>query len=1054
MSSHQSFDNLLRWRCIGPFRGGRVIAVSGSYQDRGTFYFGAVGGGVWKTTDAGWYWQCVTDGFLNTSAVGALAVAPSDDNVIYVGMGETTIRYDVSHGDGVYKSTDAGRTWTHLGLEDTQFIGKVRVHPQDPDTVWVAALGHAYGPNEERGVYKSTDGGETWRKTLFVSNKAGAVDLSIDESNPRIMYATIWEALRSPWQIQSGGPDCGLWRSFDGGETWEDITANHGLPQGVLGKMGVAASPAQSGRVWAIIEHRDEGGLYRSDNYGDTWTKVSDNQNLISRAWYYMHVTADPVDAETVYVNNLDFWKSTDGGRTFVEIQTGHGDNHDLWIDPKDNQRMIQGNDGGAGVSINGGKTFSTLYNQPTAQLYHIDADSRENYIVYATQQDNSSFGIPTRVPDQVTGNSGIRWADTFIAGSGESGYIKVNPDNPDLVYLGAIGSSPGGGNSMQRYDHKSKQVRLITSWPEGGRGKGAIDMKQRFAWTYPIVFSPHDSNTIYIGGDRVYRSTNEGQSWEPISPDLTVADPATLQASGGPVNLDAVGAETYATVFAFDESPLEKGLFWAGSDDGLIHISRDGGETWENITPPDLPKQTLISMIEPSPFDAGTAYVAGTRYKLDDFSPYLYVTRDYGQTWKRINDGIPANDYTRVIRADREQPSLLYAGTETGLYVSLNDGESWQKFQLNLPVSPIYDLIVKGSDLVVATHGRSIWVLDDVTPLRQVVAEKLGNENHLFAPRATPRVLPGIRFANPPETEVVNYVSKLGGGFTATVEPEGSYIINPLDSGENPPAGVIITYHLTETPAEPLELIFSKADGSEVRRFSSRLATDPVIAKELRAPARPGWNRFIWDMRHVPSSKIKGTDPVSGAARSGPFVAPGEFTVTLKIGDTTLSQPFTLTIPEVATATQADLDEQEKLLLDIAAETNRMIDAINTMRDLRSQIDAITARGDKSSAEVKAAKSLRESILEIEKTFVVPDLRSGWGDEGNHGARLWHKIGDVPSVVQLGDYRPTDASYEVFAHLTEQIEASIAAMNTVIAEDIPAVNADLEKAGLGTIIA
>src|SRR5665811_451538 len=508
-------DGLLRWRCIGPHRGGRVVAVAGSYLDRNTFYFGAVAGGVWKTTDAGTYWRCVTDGFLETSSVGALAVAPSDSNVIYAGMGETTIRIDVSHGDGVYKSTDAGRTWKNVGLRDTRHIGKVRVHPDDPDTVWVAALGHAFGPNDERGVFKSTDGGETWKKVLFVSDKAGAVDVSVDESNPRILYATIWEAYRNFWQISSGGPDSGLWRSVDGGETWEDITRHHGLPEGTLGKIGVAASPAQPGRVWAIVEHTKKGGLYRSDDYGDTWEQVSDNQDLVSRAWYYMHVTADPRDGDTVYVNNLDFWKSTDGGRTFDEIPTAHGDNHDLWIDPTDNRRMIQGNDGGAGVSLDGGVAFSTIYNQPTAQFYHIAADVREPYVVYGTQQDNSSVGVPSRTP-----LTGIRWGDCYVAGSGESGYIAVRPDDPDIVYVGAIGSSPGGGNALQRYDHRTKQIRLVTTWPEGMRGAGAEEHKQRFAWTYPIVISPHDPNTLYIGGNQVYKSTDEGQSWEAISPD------------------------------------------------------------------------------------------------------------------------------------------------------------------------------------------------------------------------------------------------------------------------------------------------------------------------------------------------------------------------------------------------------------------------------------------------------------------------------------------------------------------------------------------------------
>ncbi len=1053
MAGHSgNLDGLLRWRCIGPTRGGRVVAVAGSYRDRNTFYFGAVAGGVWKTTDAGTYWQCVSDPYLKTSSVGALAVAPSDDNVIYAGMGETTIRIDVSHGDGVYKSTDAGRTWKHMGLADTRHIGKVRVHPENPDTVWVAALGHAFGPNEERGVFKSTDGGETWRNVLHVSDKAGAVDLSVDESNPRILYATIWETYRNFWQISSGGPESGLWRSFDGGETWEEITRHQGLPEGTLGKIGVSASPAKAGRVWAIVEHRTKGGLYRSDDYGDTWELVSDNQNLVSRAWYYMHVTADPVDPDTVWVNNLDFWKSTDGGRTFEEIATGHGDNHDLWIDPADNRRMIQGNDGGAGVSLDGGVTFSTLYNQPTAQFYHIAADTRDPYVVYGTQQDNSSVAVPS----EVRGYTGIRWADCYPAGSGESGYIAVRPDDPDIVYVGAIGSSPGGGNALQRYDHRTKQIRLITTWPEGNRGGGAAALKQRFAWTYPIIISPHDPNRLYIGGNQVYTSTNEGQSWEAISPDLTRADPETLRSTGGPVNLDDVGAEVYATVFALAESPHEQGMLWAGSDDGLMHITRDGGKSWDDITPPDLPERTMISMIELSPHDPATAYIAATRYKLDDYAPYLYVTRDAGATWHRINDGIPDDDFTRVIRVDPEQPGLLYAGTETGLYVSYDDGGHWQRFQLNLPVTPIFDLIVRGSDLIAGTHGRSIWILDDLTPLREIAAGLPDGAPHLFAPRDTVRVLRGIEFSGPPVKSSTNYIGSRGGGFDAETTPDGEVIRHYLDVGENPPGGAIVTYRLTEAPEAPIELVFSKADGAEVRRFTSRQPDDEPIAKERRAPAKAGWSRFVWDLRHAPATKIEGTDPVAEKAFDGPVVAPGDYIVTLKIGETELTQPFRIVPPSDIDATADDLAAQEDLLLRIHGEVDRMARTLNRMRDLRGQLDAVATRakasegGEEISGEVEA---LREKVLEIEKTLQVPDLRPGWGDSINAGARLWEKLTGLPAAVQLGNYRPTDAAEAVFADLKERIDPQVAAFDALVTDEVPALNAKVADAELGALV-
>jgi photosystem II stability/assembly factor-like uncharacterized protein len=1046
-----NLDGLLRWRCIGPHRGGRVVAVAGSYDDRNTFYFGAVAGGVWKTTDAGTYWQCVTDGFLETSSVGALAVAPSDSNVIYAGTGETTIRIDVSHGDGVYKSTDAGRSWSNVGLRDTRHIGKVHVHPTDPDTVWVAALGHAFGPNPQRGVFKSTDGGKTWQHVLFVSDKAGAVDLSVDERNPRILYATIWEAYRNFWEISSGGPDSGLWRSVDGGETWEDITRNQGLPEGTLGKLGVAASPAQPGRVWTIVEHTNEGGLYRSDDYGDTWERVSDNQNLVSRAWYYMHLTADPQDGNTIYVNNLDFWRSTDGGKTFEEIATPHGDNHDLWIDPADPQRMIQGNDGGACVSLNGGVTFSTIYNQPTAQFYHVAADTRDPYVVYGTQQDNSSLGVPS-----ATSLTGIRWGDCYVAGSGESGYIAVRPDDPDIIYVGAIGSSPGGGNALQRYDHRTKQIRLITTWPEGMRGTGAAEWKQRFAWTYPIVISPHDPNTLYIGGNQVYKSTDEGQSWEPISPDLTVADPETLKPSGGPVNRDAVGAEVYATVFAFAESPHEAGVLWAGSDDGLIHVSRNGGGSWDNVTPPDLPERTMISGIEPSPYDPATVYVAATRYKLDDYAPYLYVTRDYGAHWERINDGIPDHDFTRVIRADPAQPRLLYAGTETGLYISYDDGAQWQRFQHNLPVTPIFDIVVKGSDLIAGTHGRSIWILDDLTPLRALAAGLPDSGPHLFTPRETTRVLPGIEFSGPPVMISTNYIGSRGGGYVGEVTPDGELVRTFLDVGENPPRGVIVTYRLTESPAEPIRLTFRKKDGTEVRTFTSRTEDDPPKAKERRAPANAGWNRFVWDLRYAPLTKIEGTDPIAEKPLDGPFVAPGDFTVTLTIGDREWTEPFRIVAPAASNATPKDLEAQEDLQLRIHAELDAVAKTINRMRDIRAQLDHVAKRATnrEGAEEIQTkAESLRDAVREIEDTIHVPDLRPGWGDANNAGVRLFEKLSGLPAVVALGDYRPTDAAEEVFADLKARLDPQIKAFDDLIGKEVPTLNKLVSDAELGGIV-
>lgn len=1031
----QSLDSALRWRCIGPFRGGRVVTVCGSYHEPDTFYFGAVAGGVWKTEDAGVYWKPITDGFFTASSVGAIAVAPSDSNVIYAGTGETTIRIDVSHGDGVYKSTDAGRTWSHIGLRETRHIGKIRVHPSDPDTLWVAALGHAFGPNPERGIFKSTDGGATWRHVLYISDKAGVVDLS-HGPNPRILYASAWEAYRSFSQISSGGPESGLWQSVDGGETWTEISDRQGLPEGTWGKSAVAASPARAGRVWTLIEHREKGGLYRSDDEGQTWDKVSDNQNLLSRAWYYTHLTADPVDADTVYVNNLDFYKSSDGGKTFETIPTPHGDNHDLWIDPKDNRRLIQGNDGGANVSLNGGKSFSSIYNQPTAQFYHLATDNRDPYYVYGTQQDNTSVAVPSR-----SVGPAITWGDCYIAGTGESGYIQPHPENADIVYVGAIGSSPGGGNALQRYDHKTGQIRLITTWPEDMRGYGSSEDKYRFNWTYPIVFSPHDSNTIYIGGNLVFKTTNEGQTWVPISPDLTRADPETLKQTGGPVNLDSIGAETYATVYAFAESVHEPGVLWAGSDDGYLHIFRDAGKNWTNITPAELPDFTMISGIELSPFDAGTAYVAGTRYKLDDYQPYLYVTRDYGASWNRINDGIPADDFTRVIRADPEQRGLLYVGTETGVYVSFNDGGSWRRLEGNLPVSPIHELLVKGSDLIAGTHGRSIWILDDVTPLR-VQARGISDGLFLMPPRDSPRVLPGIDWSdNTPGW--TNYLGGRGGGYEVTVNADGQAVRTYLDAGENPPVGVIVRYRLTETPAEPLTLTITNAEGEEIRSFSSRKPDDEAKAKERRAPAKPGWNRFVWDMRWSPATKIEGSDPASERAIEGPFVKPGRYTVTLKVGDTELTESFAITKPSSLPASQADLDAQEDLLLRIHRLVDRVVKEINRSRDIRGQLDGWAKRTREDNPEVaEAAEELRDLILESEKTLLVPDLRPGWADSINHGTRLLEKLTALSPAVQLGDYRPTDAAEEVFADFSSRIEAKLSEIDAVLDRPLTHFNA------------
>lgn len=1060
--TENKFDGLLEWRCIGPFRGGRVVTVAGDPRDSKVYYFGGVAGGVWKTTDAGQYWKNITDGYFTSSSVGALDVAPADPNVIYAGTGETTIRIDVSVGDGMYKSTDAGRTWKHIGLKDTRQIAKIRTHPDNADLVYVAAFGHAFGKNKERGVYRSKDGGQTWENILHVSDKTGAIDITIDKNNPRIIYAAFWEAYRNFWQISSGGEESGIWRSMDGGDTWENITENKGLPKGLKGKIGLAASPVQPGRVWAIIENQPDGGVYRSDDYGDNWVVGSKDNRLISRAWYYMHLTADPIDANTLYVNNLSFWKSTDGGRNFDEITTPHGDNHDVWIFPTNNQIMVQGNDGGAAVTLNGGASWSSIYNQPTAQFYHLDVDNQTPYYVYGTQQDNSSLRVPSRSP-----YSSILWDDCDIAGSGESGYIAVNPDNSDIVFVGAIGSSQGGGNSLQRYDHKTKQIRLISVSPRSKTGLGAQADKYRFTWTYPIVFSPHDSNTLYIAGNHIFKSTNEGQSWEIISPDLSKNDPETLKPSGGPINRDAVGAEHYAVVFSFAESPHEQGVFWAGTDDGLMHISKDGGKNWKDITPPNIGDWTRFQMIEPSPHDKATAYVVASRYKNDDYAPYVFKTTDYGETWKSITKGIADDHYTLAIREDPNKEGLLYLGTEFGLYVSFNGGDSWEQFQLNLPISPIYDLKVKGTDLVVGTHGRSFWILDDLTVLHQYSDAISGKSAHLFAPRTVERHLPKIfegMFEGGPGKQ---YMSTLGvvAAYTVDETPEHGRNVTWLDSGVNPANGAVITYYLKEKPDKTISLTFKDANGNEIKTFKSihaddegkeEGAKDDDAPKELRISSKQGWNRFEWDLRYPDAEKVTPHNDNQMGYIKGPHAVPGTYQVTLKVGDQEYTESFEIIKEQGISATDEELKQQFDMLMEIRDKVSATHKVINQMRDVRAQLKGWQQRVKAdSSAEpiVSAAKDLEKQVLEIEKTLMIPDTRAGWPDNMNNGVRLAAQIAGLSLDVGLGDFQPTEEQRTAYSEMVEEIDAEVDKFNDLVNGNLEEFNTMLANAGLGKIV-
>lgn len=1062
MAKTVDLNGLLKWRCIGPYRGGRVVAVAGDPKEPATFFFGACAGGIWKTSDAGAYWECISDGFLKTAAVGALAVSEADPNVIYAGMGETAIRTDVSHGDGVYKSTDAGKTWQHMGLADTRFIGKIRIHPHDPDLVYVAALGHAFGPNKERGVYRSQDGGRTWEHVLFVSEKAGAVDLTIDRQNPRFLYAGIWQAYRNFWQISSGGPESSLYRSADGGDTWTEIRDHQGLPQSLLGKIGVAASPAKSGRIWALIEAREGQGLYRSDDYGESWKQVSDKAELLMRSWYYAHITACTQDPETVYVNNLKLWKSVDGGEHFNEVTTPHGDNHDLWIDPNNARRMVQGNDGGANVSFNGGESWTTIFNQPTAQFYHVATDNQYPYHVYGTQQDNSSIAVPSR------GTRGaIPWADCYPAGTGESGYIAVHPEDHNIVYVGAIGSSAGGGNSLQRYDHRTKQIRLISLWPEANYGHGAELLKVRFAWTYPIVISPHDPGLLYVGGNCVFRTEDEGQTWEQISPDLTRADPETLTPAGGPINRESFGAETYATVFAFVESSHEPGVFWAGSDDGLIHLSRDGGHHWENVTPPELPEKTMISIIEQSPHKPGTVYVAATCYKLDDYQPYLYRTDDYGRTWRKITEGIAEEAFTRVIREDPGREDLLYAGTETGLYLSFDGGESWQPFQLNLPVCPIHDLTVKENDLIAATHGRSFWILDDLTPLHQLADDVLAHPAHLFRPRNTVRLPPHMFSHWIGGSPGKNYSAHFTDITTYYEDksPEGAIERRFIDAGKNPPDGVIVTYYLQDKPSDPLELSFLDADGNELKSFLSKVEEEKAGEEEgenedeekkdtLYAPAYKGMNRFIWDMRVKDGQKIRGKDP-SASKPVGPKTPPGTYQVRLKMGEWTATHSFEILKDPRISTTSDDFQAQFELLMQIRDKVSEANTAVNTMRDLRLQLDEWLKRlkGQTDAEDLtNFGDGLKAKLEEIEKPLIFPGLKSE-REVYNHGVRLIGKLSELNPIVFSADFKPTRAAYQVYEKLAGEIDEQLARLQKVLDTDVVEFNRLVADAGIGALV-
>jgi len=1039
-SARTGYDPALRgltWRLAGPFRGGRAVAVAGDPTRKQVFFFGAVDGGVWKTTNAGQTWSNLTDGKSTIASVGAIALAPSDPNVIWVGTGETDWREDLTHGDGVWRSTDGGETWQHLGLDDTRHIGVIKVHPTNPDVAYVAAMGHAFGPNAMRGVFRTTDGGKTWAKVLYLDDNTGAIDLAMDPSNPRILYAAMWRARRSPWGLDGGGGRSGLWKSTDGGDSWTELSANKGMPSTPLGRIGISVSPAQPRRVYAAVEAPDSaGGIFRSDDAGATWTRTNGDQLFRVRAWYYNLLTADPVDPNTVYVMNLSVLRSIDGGRTFGRVRVPHGDTHIMWIDPRDPNRMINGNDGGAQVSLDGGASWSSVYTQPTAQFYHVITDTQFPYRILGSQQDNSSVSIASRSD---FGAIGLR--DFWPVGGGESGYIGVKPDDQNIV----IGSSYMG--TITRYDERTRQTQDISLGVNNWDGFAVKDVPYRFAWTFPIVYSPHDPNRLYVGAQKVFLTTDEGKSWKAISPDLTAHDPATMGPSGGPITLDMTGTEWYATVFAFAESPVTAGVLWAGSDDGLLNLSKDAGTTWTNVTPPGLGKLPKMSIVEPGHFDAATAYLAVNRYQQDDYHPYLFKTHDSGKTWTKITTGIPENDFTRTIREDPVRKGLLFAGTESGAWVSFDDGAHWQPLSLNLPRVSVRDLTIHGTDLIAATHGRSFWTLDDITPLRQLTDSVRKKDVFAFTPA------PALRFQG-------------GGGFW-----------RPENAAPNPPSGLLFDYWLRTAPTGTVSITLFDPAGKEIRTFTSDKAkgdsavTDSIVKARLAerrrlagdsafywpadsvVPARAGANRFNWDLRYPPAKKLAGIVLDEGGPE-GPVASPGRYTVRLVAGKDTVTRPFTVTGDPRAKTTAEGYAAQFAFLMQVHDAIDTLSTAVERIESIQKQIDQRIAQTAKESYAKKVAdagtalraklEAVRAELCEVnshadEITLVYP-------------VKIYNQLLTLNAMGQNSDDPPTTGMVASLTDLSAQSAAQRGKLAGIEKTDLTAFNSmlvELKVAGV-----
>lgn len=1006
-----SLFSAMRWRGIGPYRGGRALAVTGVAGVPGEYYFGAVAGGVWKTTDSGTTWNPIFDS-QPMSSIGAIAVATSNPQILYVGTGEGALRGDITYGDGVYKSTDGGKVWANIGLKDSRQIGALIVDPANPDIVLVAAIGHAFGANSERGVFRTTDGGKSWTKVLYKDDQTGAIDVTFDPHDPRIVYAALWQVRRQPWNFSSGGPGSGLYRSSDEGATWTELKGN-GLPTGILGRIDVSISGADSKRIYAMVEAKD-GGLYRSEDSGQHWKLVSQDGRVRQRAWYFSKIYADPKSVDTVYALNTGMLRSTDGGEKWELLPAPHGDHHGLWIDPNDPSHMINANDGGATVSLDAGKTWSTLDNQPTAQFYHVATDNNFPYRAYGAQQDNTNLATDTFSDDGV-----ITASDWFPAGGGECGFVVPDPRNTDIIYSNSE-------NSYNRFDLHSHQSQDISPWPVDNSGHPASELAHRFNWTSTLMMSPHSADTLYAGSEVVWKSTDHGHSWTIISPDLTRNDRSKQQASGGPLTKDITSVEYYDTIFALAESPLKQGELWVGTDDGLVQTSADDGGHWNAITPKNMPPWSSIDMIEPSPYDSATAYIAVDRHKLDDIKPYAYKTGDGGKTWKSITTGLPDGAVVHAVREDTVRRDLLYAGTERGVFVSFDGGGHWQSLQLNLPASPIHDLVVHGDDLVVATHGRSFWILDDVTPLRQVQS-------------GTAAISASVALYKPQTAMRLHYPDAVD-----THAPHG----------ENPPAGALIDYYLKSAPKGELTIEILDAQGKVLRHLSSTHSTKEVqppewpdqIVPNDQIAALQGMNRLVWDLRMNDPVQIPGAF-YSGPTPRGPLVPPGQYVVKLGVDGITRTAPLTVIAdPRVLNSADA-IRAKTQLALAAEQDIDQLHRAVNAIRKTRSELQRVGTASNGSPADKALsdeANGLSKQLDPIEQHLMQVNMK---GSEANLAfpGMLNEQLATFALSMDDADTPPTTQHLAFYQSLHDRLAIQLGLWRKLQREGIGALNTQLQ---------